>query len=216
MSRYGRADEKPKDRNVMMAQAFHVDDHSGRDDLKLAQRSSFASGTTRYRLDVVAPDVGDVIQSAGGWLFDRAMAGWDVNVLVTDECDARPLQILGARTLGFDSAIESIDKGQSSHALAVAVETFRMQARIRETVVAALDRGVEVTLWGDKWPPELDHRVDAVQHRLSSAARAFKAHALAAASLAHDAVRPTERYRSRGRWYSPNESDLLSAGCRLD
>jgi len=30
----------------------------------------------RYRLDVVAADVADVVRFAGGWLFDRAMAGW--------------------------------------------------------------------------------------------------------------------------------------------
>jgi hypothetical protein len=34
----------------------------------------------RYRLDAVAADVVDV-KFAGGWLFDRAMAGWDVTVL---------------------------------------------------------------------------------------------------------------------------------------
>ncbi|MBV8789682.1 MAG: hypothetical protein JOZ00_23760, partial [Mycobacterium sp.] len=30
----------------------------------------------RYRLDVVAASAADVVQSAGGWLYDRAMAGW--------------------------------------------------------------------------------------------------------------------------------------------
>ena len=38
----------------------------------------------RYRLDVVAGSVVDVVRFAGGWLFDRAMAGWDVSVLLTD------------------------------------------------------------------------------------------------------------------------------------
>src|SRR6201999_4509172 len=38
----------------------------------------------RYRLDVVAADVADVVKFAGGWLFDRAMAGWDVTVLLVD------------------------------------------------------------------------------------------------------------------------------------
>ncbi|WP_343575423.1 hypothetical protein [Mycobacterium sp.] len=49
----------------------------------------------RYRLDVVAADVADVVTFAGGWLFDRAMAGWDVTVLVADHVDERPLRILG-------------------------------------------------------------------------------------------------------------------------
>jgi hypothetical protein len=33
---------------------------------------------------VVAADVIDVVKFAGGWLFDRAMAGWDVTVLDAD------------------------------------------------------------------------------------------------------------------------------------
>ena len=36
----------------------------------------------RYRLDVVAANVADVVKFAGGWLVDRVMAGWDVTVLI--------------------------------------------------------------------------------------------------------------------------------------
>src|SRR3546814_1101974 len=39
----------------------------------------------RYRLDVVAPTVAEVVRNAGGWLVDRAMAGWDVTVLRSEE-----------------------------------------------------------------------------------------------------------------------------------
>ena len=39
-----------------------------------------AGAATRHRLDVIAGSVPDVIRSAGGWLADRALAGWDVNV----------------------------------------------------------------------------------------------------------------------------------------
>ena len=56
----------------------------------------------RYRLDVVAADVADVVKFAGGWLFDRAMAGWDVTVLVADHPDERPLQILGAQIVDLE------------------------------------------------------------------------------------------------------------------
>ena len=38
----------------------------------------------RYRLDVVAPSVVEAVRAAGGWMFDRVMAGWDVRVLVAD------------------------------------------------------------------------------------------------------------------------------------
>jgi hypothetical protein len=49
----------------------------------------------RYRLDVVASSVVDVVKFAGGWVFDRSMAGRDVAVLLTDHPDDRPLHILG-------------------------------------------------------------------------------------------------------------------------
>jgi hypothetical protein len=35
----------------------------------------------RYRLDVAAMSVLEVVTRAGGWLFDRVMAGWDVTVV---------------------------------------------------------------------------------------------------------------------------------------
>src|ERR1700688_3322744 len=50
----------------------------------------------RPRLAVLAPSVVEVVRSAGGWLFDRAMAGWNVTVITSDHSDSRPLQILGA------------------------------------------------------------------------------------------------------------------------
>jgi hypothetical protein len=49
----------------------------------------------KYQLDVTACDVVDVVRSAGGWLFDRSMAGWNVNVIMPGGCDPLPLQILG-------------------------------------------------------------------------------------------------------------------------
>lgn len=46
-----------------------------------AGRSRVAQGGLgKYQLDVTALDVADAARAAGGWLFDRAMAGWDVTV----------------------------------------------------------------------------------------------------------------------------------------
>ena len=53
-------------------------------------------GLARHRVDVVATTVSDVVRCAGGWIFDRAMQGWAVNVLITHPCDTRALAILGA------------------------------------------------------------------------------------------------------------------------
>ncbi|HWF27336.1 MAG TPA: hypothetical protein VG327_02980, partial [Mycobacterium sp.] len=64
-----------------------------------AARTTRADGEClRYRLDVVAASTVDVVQSAGGWLYDRVMAGWEVTVLLPHSCDSRSLRILGVRT----------------------------------------------------------------------------------------------------------------------
>ena len=61
----------------------------------------------------------------------------------------------------------------------------------------ALDSSkTEVTLWGDACQAELDRCVEPVRHRLSLAAREFKAHALAAAGTSDVAVGPIETSRS--------------------
>ncbi|GBE63796.1 hypothetical protein MFM001_02580 [Mycobacterium sp. MFM001] len=149
-----------------------------------------------YRLDVVASDVVDVVRSAGGWLFDRAMAGWEVSVLLPASFDARPLQILGVRTLECHA-----DVGGAG--LAVGAEAFASDAGIRDMVLKALDHSLtEVVLWGDEWPLGVDRATTAVHHRLSAAARVFKRHALAAAGVAAT-VGPTETLRSdQNTWLS--------------
>jgi hypothetical protein len=50
-------------------------------------------------------------------------------------------------------------------------------------VLTAFDEGLaEIRFWGDLRPEDLDGGADPVRHRLSVAARAFKAQALAAAA----------------------------------
>ncbi|SPM40431.1 hypothetical protein MNAB215_2632 [Mycobacterium numidiamassiliense] len=136
----------------------------------------------RYRLDVVASGVLDVVRFAGGWLFDRSMAGWDVTVLLTDREDPRPLQILGAQAMDLEHALAAAATRPHPQALAASADLFGCDSQVRHGVLAALNQGVtEVTLWGETWPAELDDSVGLVQHRLSSAAQIFKGRALAAA-----------------------------------
>lgn len=170
----------------------------------------------RYRLDVVASSVVDVVRFAGGWLFDRSMAGWDVTVLLTDladHSDLRPLQIIGARTLDLDRALESVDDRPRPQALAAAADLLGCDSRVRQGVLRALDHGVtEVTLWGDTWPAELDGSVGLVLHRLSMAAQMFKAKALAAAAMPEHSIGHTENFRS-GLLACPSvAADLVPAG----
>jgi hypothetical protein len=128
----------------------------------------------RYRLDIVAPTVAEAVQHAGGWIFDRVMAGWDVNVLLTQPGDTRPLTILGAQTADFESMIAAGDDQPHPQALAVAAGLVDTDTRVREGVLRALDYGMtEVALWGETQPTDLDRDVDSVEHRLSAAARVF-------------------------------------------
>ncbi len=167
----------------------------------------------RYRLDVVAANVVDVVSFAGGWLFDRSMAGWDVTVLVADHPDERPLRILGAQILDLEYALASVGHRPPPQALAAAADLFGCDARVRQGVVAALDHGVtEVTLWGQSWPAELDSSVGQVQHRLSAAAQAFKAQALVAAMAPPVSLPLVETFRSGLMTYPSVAADLIPAG----
>jgi hypothetical protein len=150
----------------------------------------------RYRLDVVAPTVLDAVRFAGGWVYDRVMAGWDVTVLVGDDEDVRPLEILGAEVRDLESVLASWEERPHPQTVAVAADLFDRDARVRRGVLEALEQGAtEVTLWGEGLPAELDESVDSVQHRLSAAARAFKAQALAAANDPPVDVGHTETFR---------------------
>ena len=150
----------------------------------------------RYRLDVVAPTVLDAVRYAGGWVYDRVMAGWDVTVLIGGADDVRPLEILGAEVRDLESVLDAWEDRPHPQTVAVAGDLFAVDARVREHVLNALDQGAtEVTLWGDSLPAELDESVDSVQHRLSSAARAFKTQALTAANGPADDVGHTETFR---------------------
>jgi hypothetical protein len=153
-----------------------------------------AAGILRYQLNVVASTTADVVRSAGGWLYDSARAGWDVNVLVADGGDPRPLSILGASALDLDgdflSTVRSASRGE---ALAVSADLLDADARVRDEIVRVLKRGItEVTVWGTQWPAGFGRQGDSVQHRVSAAARAFKSHALVAADVSTDAVTSTE------------------------
>jgi hypothetical protein len=196
----------------MTARALETDDLSRQNEFRGRIPESSAGPLTRYRLDVIAASVGDVVQSAGGWLFDRVMAGWDVNLHIVEPSDARPLQILGIDAHCLDETLGSPTAWPSGHSVALAADVFKTHARVRKNAARALESGLtEITLWGDSWPPEFNRRAEAVQHRLSAAARAFKAHAMSAASLPSGSIAATETFRSSRR-HPPYEPDLIPIG----
>lgn len=156
------------------------------------RRYQIASGAIGcYRIDVVACSVEDLVRSAGGWLFDQINEGWTVNATMTDARDVRPLQILGLRTISTDTGAGSIT--DVPHPLGAADALLASDARVRGRIVGAFNSGeAEVTLWGGVLSDDLSRGVRTVHHRLSAAARIFKAQALLAASLPHESVTPTE------------------------
>jgi hypothetical protein len=159
-----------------------------------AARATQADGEClRYRLDVVAASAADVVHSAGGWLYDRVMAGWEVTVLLPHSCDSRSLRILGVEALDLDEQFAFTATGSTSQSLAVSAEAFTADARVRDKVLKSLDNGLtEVALWGDGWPLGVDRAMTRAQHLLSAAARKFKGYALAAAGIPCNSVDPTE------------------------
>jgi hypothetical protein len=166
----------------------------------------------RYRLNIVAPSVVEVVEHAGGWVFDRVMAGWDVLVIVGELLDDRPLRILGADSLSFETALSSNRPCGHPQSLAVPTELFECDSRVRNWVLKALNQGLtQVALWGRSCPPQLSDHVDFGQHRLTTAARTYKAQALAAADVAHMSVGDTENFHTGAVARPLVATDLVSA-----
>lgn len=144
----------------------------------------------------IAPCTADVVKSAGGWLVDQVLAGWDVTVLTGDQADPRALRILGVRDRELDLALAYPLHGPCLAAIAVPVEMYHADERVRRMVLTAAEAGrTEIRLWGgDVVPADFDG-ADPVAHRLSAAARAFKAQAMKAAAIKADGPPDTEVFR---------------------
>jgi hypothetical protein len=154
-----------------------------------------ASVALRHEMTVVGSTVADVVVSTGGWLYDRRAAGWQINVLVADRAGERALRILGADVLDLDADLAAIaDDPEPAATLAVAADVYAADRRIRRLVSAP--HRAEVALWGDA--ASVPENASAVFHRLSAAARAFKAQALVAADLSGEAVATTEALYRHG------------------
>jgi hypothetical protein len=150
-----------------------------------------ARAVLRHDMTVIASSVTDVVSSVGGWLFDRRMGGWHVNVLVSDRYGERALRILGANALDLDGGLaEMADDPDRAATLVVAADVYAVDERVRRFVAKSDRLQAEVALWGDTGA--VGEPVSAVSYRLSSAARMFKAQALLAAGRPADAVAATE------------------------
>lgn len=139
----------------------------------------------RYRFDVVASAAAEAVRVAGGWMYDRAAAGWEVTVLLPHAAETRPLRILGVRALDLESGFAR----PSTQGLTV--------------LSGSPDHG---------WPLPLQRGMTKVQHVLSAAARVFKGHALAAAGISCGAVDPTETLLCDMAAGLPMDAELIRLG----
>jgi hypothetical protein len=195
----------------MVTGTFDIEDYRKGDYRKrgAAGRSRVDAESLRYRLDVVAVSTGDAVCAAGGWIYDRVMAGWEVTVLLPHGWDARPLRILGVTAVDLESWFTR----PGGQGLAVSAEAFTADPTVQARVLKALQhRSTEVALWGDGWPLEVSRGVTRVQHVLSGAARVFKDCALRAAGLGCDAVDSTETLLRDTATCLPVESELIRLG----
>jgi hypothetical protein len=164
-----------------------------------------------YDLAVLAHDVDGVVGAAGGWLCDRARAGWQVTVVVPAGVDMRPLTILGVHAEVGESGAEYLRR-HSPVALAVDARLLRQDDRLRRTVLGFVDDGrTEVTVWGEAPLFTADRRFRCVRHRLSAAARAFKQRALLGTKTLPaepDSETGSEAFVSAALWYPLDGADL--------
>lgn len=149
----------------------------------------------RPRLAAIAPSTAEVVRFAGGWLFDYVMAGWEAMVLTADHGDRRPLEILGARARDPETVLALL-AGRCLQAIAVRADLYESDALVRRMVRTAVEEGpAEVRFWGDFRRHDIGNAAAPVAHRLSLAARAFKAQALAAAVAAAGPREDVEVFR---------------------
>jgi hypothetical protein len=139
----------------------------------------------KYQFQVVAGNIADAVIWIGGLIFDRAMAGWEVSVVVdgdTDrEVDDRAARILGARVVKRMSDPNSARALPRPHLLAVATDVMVKSDAVRRHVLAlGNDSETDVLLWGRHHPTNFARRFVAARHQPSAAAHIFKSHALVA------------------------------------
>lgn len=154
----------------------------------------------RHHLMVLATDCADAVAAAGGLIFDRVGAGWDVQIYLEqahEPADDRALQILGIR-----KRLPTLDIAPDRWPdfILVSAKMYADNTAVRRLFgVAARRPRTEVAIWGGEWPTGLEPGIGGVEHRLSVAAKAFKSHALTAVGLPETMASETESFRNGKR-----------------
>lgn len=164
----------------------------------------------KYQLDIISDNVSDLVLHAGGWIYDRVTAGWEVTVTLPLGADPRPVRILGAAPTVLDVTGHHLRACRP--AIATSVDFCRRNDELAKVLEAAARDEIEVTLWG-----EVGFEIDStasvpVSHQLSVAARAFKRQALTACGGHPLQVCRHESFRSVNLADADLVADLVPAG----
>ena len=165
--------------------------------LETSSAACVSPAPTRYRCEVIARTALEVVSGIGGRLVDLVLAGWHVTAVLADSSDTRPLRVLGVMTVDLDSLLAGLGREGLPQVLTVANDIYRSNDRVQSEVHTALDQRIEVAVWNSGAGAEIDAELvpvlSATRHRLSVAARAFKARSLIAANRP-PLFDPTESY----------------------
>lgn len=148
----------------------------------------------RRRLLVAAGGMAELVQFAGGWLFDHVRAGGNVVVAVADYTAGGAFRIGDIPVVALDSVWPAVTHGPRPRGVAASLALSQSDTRLRRL----LDDGeTDVRLWGESPAADLGHSFTPVQHRLSVAALAFKAEAWAAVCARAEPIEIIERFHVR-------------------
>jgi hypothetical protein len=151
-----------------------------RDNEKLRDRPAIRGRATPAKLVVVAVDTADSVSAAGGLIFDAIRAGWKVDIYLESPGDGRALQILGARSVELPEVFEF--ESNWPDAILLSAVMHERHRGVQRLVATSLRRHVsEIAVWGGSISG-INAKAGS-EHRLSTAARAFKPHAMHAAGL---------------------------------
>ncbi len=161
----------------------------------------------QYELNVVATGVADMVSGIGGWLFDRAMAGWRVGV-AADRCDDESAGGHALRILG----LKAVDLGglwRSAGAEVIAMTAIGTDRLEFDDLATLQNAGHEVVFFGAQAPGGLSGQIERVRYRPSAAALAFKAHAQAVIGAAPGPVGEVETMFRYARYAGQLNADLV-------
>lgn len=149
-----------------------------------------------YRVVVLGASARDVVQAAGGLIFDRIRSGWEAVAMLPDSSDERPLRILGAKAIRADGEDAQQVMTEVPHALVVSADLLCENTSIGQWIHNSLNPSLTALWVWDLSTVRQPNVAALTKHHLSSAARIFKTAALRAASVPVERCAHTEIFRN--------------------